>query len=176
MKTIPVQFKTVIQKLDYLNYWFVELTPAILADLTATFQTQPFNQRLIITLDASIQWNCGVVALGEGSGFITVQKARLKILGKTIGDEVEVNLVPDTSEFGVEVAIEIDEYWNQEVESKRRFDLLTMGMKRYILNYINTAKTPEKRVERTVLLMRNLMRSTVGKESFRQLLGKESQE
>jgi hypothetical protein len=45
-------------------------------------------------------------------------------------------------------------------------------MQRYILNYVITVKSPEKRLERTTLLLRNLLRSSEGKETFRELLGK----
>jgi hypothetical protein len=65
------------------------------------------------------------------------------------------------------------EYWEQVPETKERFDALSMAMKRYFLNYINTVKSPVKKAERTHLLMSNLLIAPKGKEQFRQLLGKE---
>lgn len=168
-----VEFETYVQSLDWLNYWFVELTPDILAQLPGRKEKGDFNQRLLVTLDSKIQWQAGVLALGEGSGLITVQQNRLKKLGKTLGDSVLVRLEKDESEFGVPVAEEIIEYWNQVPESKMRFDALTPGMKRYILNYVDTAKSKEKRAERTHLLMSNLLLAPQGKETFRFLLGKD---
>ena len=97
----------------------------------------------------------------------------MKKLGKTLGDSVSVQLEKDESEFGVPVPEEIVEYWNQVPESKMRFDALTPGMKRYILNHIEVAKSHEKRIERTHLLMSNLLLAPQGKETFRFLLGKE---
>ncbi len=168
-----IEFETRIQSLDWLNYWFVELTPDILAQLPGRKEKGDFNQRLLITLDSKIQWQAGVLALGEGSGLITVQQNRLKKLGKTLGDSVFVQLEKDESEFGVPVPEEIIEYWNQVPESKMRFDALTPGMKRYILNHVDTAKSNEKRAERTHLLMSNLLLAPQGKETFRFLLGKD---
>lgn len=168
-----IEFETDIKALDYLNYWFVEITPDILAQLPGRKEKGDFNQRLIITLDSKIRWQAGILALGNGSGLITVQKDRLKKLGKTLGDFVQVQLEKDDSEFGVPVAEEIEEYWIQVPESKDRFDALTPAMKRYILNHVSTAKSAEKRLERTHLLLSNLLLAPQGKETFRFLLGKD---
>ena len=168
-----IEFETDVKALDYLNYWFVEITPDILVKLPGRKEKGDFNQRLIITLDSKVKWQAGILALGEGSGMITVQKDRLKKLGKTLGDFVSVHLEKDESEFGVPVAEEIREYWIQVPESKDRFDALTPGMKRYILNHVSTAKSSEKRSERAHLLLSNLLLAPQGKETFRFLLGKE---
>ncbi|MNK02178.1 hypothetical protein D3C87_199980 [compost metagenome] len=168
-----VEFETDIKALDYLNYWFVEITPEILAQLPGRKEKGDFNQRLIITLDHEVRWQAGILALGEGSGFITVQKDRLKKVGKTLGDTVTIQLEKDESEFGVPVVAEIEEYWVQVPESKDRFDALTPAMKRYILNHVSTAKSTEKRLERTHLLLSNLLLAPQGKETFRFLLGKD---
>lgn len=166
-------FETQIQELDYLNYWFIELKPAILAQLPGRKEKGDFNQRLLITLDSQVSWQAGVLALGEGSGLITVQQNRLKKIGKTLGDTVLVELVKDESEYGVPVPEEVVEYWNQVPESKIRFDALGAGMKRYVLNHVSTAKSEAKRIERTHLLLSNLLRAKPGSETFRFLLGKE---
>lgn len=168
-----VSFESEIRALSWLNYWFIELTPEILAQLPGRSEKGDFNQRLLITLDNTISWQGGVLALGEGSGLITVQQNRLKQIGKTLGDSVFVQLIKDESEFGAEVPDEIMEYWEQVPETKIRFDKLTPGMKRYILNYVSTVKSPIKRSERTHLLLSNLLKAPPGKETFRFLLGKE---
>lgn len=168
-----IEFETDIKALDYLNYWFVEITPEMLSQLPRRKEKGDFNQRLIITLDKKIRWQAGILALGAGSGFITVQKDRLKKLGKTLGDSVNVRLEKDESEFGVPVAEEIIAYWDQVPESKDRFDALNPAMKRYILNHISTAKSSQKRAERTHLLLSNLLLAPQGKETFRFLLGKD---
>ena len=173
MKTPLVSYTTEVAKLHYLNYVIVEVPPIILEQLPLTLEKGKYNQRLIIRLDDAVEWQCGLLAMGEGSACITVQAKRLKDIAKTIGDEVTVSLYENPSTYGVEVAEEIIEFWEQEPESFDRFSALTPSMQRYILNYVTTVKNPEKRLERTVLLMRNLLQATPGKETFRQLLGKE---
>lgn len=172
MENPLVSFTATVVKLHYLNYVVVEITPEILSQLPGKFEKGDYNQRLIIRLDGKVSWQCGMLAMGEGSGCITIQSQRLKKLGKSIGDDVLVELWKDDSEYGVEVAEELQIYWDQEPESFRRFSQLTPSMQRYILNYVLGVKNPDKRLERAVLLMRNLVNSIEGKESFRELLGK----
>src|SRR3989338_8608979 len=99
-------------------------------------------------------------------------KQALKGIEKSHRDDVEVRFFRDESTYGVEVAEEIAEYWAQDPEAFRRFSQLTPSMQRYILNYVTTVKNPDKRMERTLMLMRNLLRCVEGKETFRELLGK----
>ncbi len=172
MEQAIVTYTTPVVKLHYLNYVVIEVPPVVLDQLPGKFEKGNYNQRLIIRLDNTLEWQCGLLAMGEGSACVTVQNKRLKELKKAIGDDVEVQFFKDESTYGVEVAEEIAEYWAQDSESFRRFSLLTPSMQRYILNYVTSVKNPDKRMERTILLMRNLLRSTEGKESFRELLGK----
>jgi hypothetical protein len=172
MEAPIVSYETAVLKLHYLNYIVVEVPPGILDQLPGKMEKGNYNQRLIIRLDGKVRWQCGIIAMGEGSGCIPVNATRLKALKKTIGDDVQVELFKDDSEFGVEVAEALVEYWAQEPESYSRFMNLKPSMQRYILQHVITAKSTEKRVERTVLLMRNLVRSVEGKETFRELLGK----
>ncbi len=170
---IAVTFNASIEKLDYLNYWFVRLTEDVLAQLPGRTEKVDFNQRLIIRLDDTIEWQAGVLALGGGEGLITVQQKRLKSLDKTLGDTVAVSLRKDDSEFGTSIPEEILEYWAQVPESKIRFDQQTPAMQRYILNYVQAVKSPIKKAERTHLLLHNLCRSKEQHPHFRFLLGKE---
>lgn len=167
-----VSYTTTIVKLHYLNYTVVEVPPAHLVTIAGDDTKNLFNKRLIIRLDDTIEWQCGLLAMGEGSGCITLTAPRLKKIGKQIGDDVLVSFFPDESKYGVPVAEELQVYWDQVPVSFDRFEALKPSMQRYILNYIQTAKSTDKRLERTLLLMENLQRSFPGKETFRELLGK----
>jgi Bacteriocin-protection, YdeI or OmpD-Associated/Domain of unknown function (DUF1905) len=172
MEQALVTYTTPVVKLHYLNYVVIEVPPVILDQLPGKFEKGDYNQRLIIRLDNTIEWQCGLLAMGEGSGCVTIQSKRLKELKKAIGDDVEVQFFKDESTYGVEVAEEIAEYWSQDEEAFRRFSQLKPSMQRYILNYVTSVKNPDKRMERTLMLMRNLLQSAEGKETFRELLGK----
>ena len=168
-----IEYSTTVEVIDAPKYWYVEVPPHILEQLPGRKEKGDFNQRLIITLDGKISWQCGILALGEGSGLITVQQKRLKEIGKTLYDEVKISLVKDDSEFGVEVGEICQIYWEQVPEAKEYFDRLKPGMKRYILNHINQPKSELKQMERAQEMFKRLLNSNPETVKFRYLLGKD---
>lgn len=131
------------------------------------------KQRVLFSVNGSENWHGGFVSLGDGNAYITLNTARLKQLGLSTGDEVELTLMQDESEFGMPVPVELDELLAQDEEGLQRFMGLTPGKQRYIIHYINSVKSGEKRLERALLLIGNLKKTQPGKEQFRQLLGKD---
>jgi uncharacterized protein YdeI (YjbR/CyaY-like superfamily) len=113
----------------------------------------------------------GLMALGAGSAYISLNAARMKKLGLKPGDKVRIDLKKDESEFGMTMPDELKELLNQDPEGKRRFDKLTPGKRRYIIHYVNSVKNSQKRIDRAILLITNLKKTTEGKETFRQMLG-----
>ncbi|MCX6186412.1 MAG: YdeI/OmpD-associated family protein [Bacteroidetes bacterium] len=130
------------------------------------------NIRLLCTLNKQLTFQCGLVALGNGSAYISINKKRMKVLKVKKGDEVNVDLVIDTSEYGMDMPEELEELLIQDIEGKRRFDLLTPGKKRYIIHYISVVKSKQIRLDKALLLIGNLKLTKEGKESFREILVK----
>lgn len=164
-----IEYKTNIQCLDYLmNVNYIEVFQDTIEQLGGKM-----NVRLICTINKSIEFQCGLVALGNGSAYITLNQKRMKSLGVKQGDEVLVKLTKDNSEFGMEMPVELSELLKQDEEGERRYLLLPKGKQRYIIYYINTVKSSGLRLERALMLINNLKQLTEGKESFREMLGKE---
>jgi uncharacterized protein YdeI (YjbR/CyaY-like superfamily) len=84
-----------------------------------------------------------------------------------------VVLEKDESKYGMEVPPELAELLAQDPEGAARFEGLTPGKQRYIIQYVSTVKSSQLRIDRAFLLIGNLKRLPVGKESFRAMLGLE---
>ena len=110
--------------------------------------------------------------MGNGSGYISINSKRLKQLALHAGSEVWVKLQKDESKYGMEVPEELEELLQQDHEGKRRFEGLTPGRQRYIIHYVAGVKSSQLRIDRAILLIENLKKLPVGKESFREMLGK----
>lgn len=163
-----ITFMSRIYQLDYLmNVRYLEVTKDTIERLGGSLKV-----RLLCTVNDSITFQCGLMALSGGNAYITLNKKYLKQLGVELGDEVQVKLIKDESEYGMEMSSELSEWLAQDIEAKTKFDELSPGKQRYIIYYVNGVKSPLKRMERTSLLMENLKRMK-GKFSFRFLLGKE---
>ncbi len=168
-----ISFSSEIYLLEKLKLNYVEIPAEILIQTKSDSDKTIYNQRFKIRINDSEIWQAGVVSLGNSKGYITVKSAILKKNHLRLGDEVSVYLEKDESEFGMEVSEELIEVLAQDSEGNRRFDLLPIGKKRYIIYYVNQVKSSDKKIERALMLITNLKRTVIGKEEFRFLLGKE---
>jgi uncharacterized protein YdeI (YjbR/CyaY-like superfamily) len=113
-----------------------------------------------------------LVALGGGSGYISINNKRLKQLGLQTGETAHISLQKDETAYGMEFPEELTELLSQDEEGKRRFDMLPPGKQRYIIYYVAGVKNSQLRIDRALLLINNLKQLPLGKESFKEMLGK----
>lgn len=164
----PVTFKTRIGRLQHLvGMHYFEIPVNVVKKLGGKFKA-----RLVCTVNDEFSYQCGLVALGEGKGYISVKNQKLKQLGLQEGDLVVLRLEHDDSEFGMEVPEELTEVFAQDETGFKRFSALTPGKQRYIIHYVNSVKNPQLRADRAIMLITNLKALPEGKENFAAMLGK----
>ncbi|MFD2247718.1 YdeI/OmpD-associated family protein [Pontibacter ruber] len=162
-----ITYKTPIRRLQHLvNMHYLEVPAEVVQQLGGKF-----NVRLLCTVNSALTFQCGLVALGSGSGYISLNAKRMKELGVRVGEQVQVNLRKDESRYGMEMPAELAELLEQDEEGKRRFGTLTPGRQRYIIHYVASVKSSQLRIDRAILLIENLKMLPAGKESFRGMLG-----
>lgn len=170
MSTSKVSFASRIGKLDYLmGVHYVEVPATIVRKLGGLNK-----QRLFCSIDKHPKFQCGMMALGEGRGYITVSKKKLKDFSMALGDAIKVTLEHDHSEFGMEVPEELIEIFAQDPEAEKRFMNISGGKQRNIIYYVAGVKNSDKRIERALKLINNLKACPEGKETGRRIfLGEE---
>lgn len=168
-----VDLHSEIYYLHSLKLHYLEVSSEALSALNDNQEIGKFNQRVIIKVNDKIEWQAGIVALGEGKGYITLSKARMKELGVQLEDKVNFTLTKDHSEYGHEFPLELQEVFTQDPEARSRFTALSPGKQRTLIYYILQVKSSDKRIERSLLFMRNLKACPPGKETMRILFGKE---
>ena len=129
------------------------------------------NNRVLCTVNATLTYQSGLMALGEGRAYIGINAACMKKLGLSSGDEVTVSLEKDNSQYGVAMPEELAELLRQDEEGNRRFHLLTPGKQRYIIQHAGGAKSSQLRIDRSITMIENLKGLPEGKEEFRDILG-----
>lgn len=129
------------------------------------------NIRFFCKINDFEAFQCGLVSLGKGEAYISINKKRMKAFNLVDGDIVEVLLEIDESEYGMTMAEELEEILFQDEEGYRRFQNLSPGKQRYIIHYVNSVMSSELRIDRALLLINNLKNLPLGKESFRGMLG-----
>ncbi|MES2800524.1 MAG: DUF1905 domain-containing protein [Bacteroidota bacterium] len=167
-----IQFKSEIILYHQLKMNVIVIPADVLTQLNDGNEKGKFNKRVIIKVNQQVEWQGGIVALSDGDGYITISKERMKKLHLETGDEVELQLRTDNSEFGHEFPAELSELFLQEPTIEQRFRAMSLGKQRTLIYYINQPKSSEKRAERAILYMNNLMQLAVGKESFKEIFKK----
>ncbi|WP_266203486.1 DUF1905 domain-containing protein [Pontibacter kalidii] len=161
-----ITFQTHIGLLQHLpGMHYLEVPQEVVQDLGT------LNIRLICKVNNTLNFQCGLMALGEGKAYISISKKRMQQLGVALHDEVTVTLEKDDSQYGTEMPAEMEELLQQDEEGNRRFLLLKPGMQRYMLNHVSAVKSPQLRVDRAITLIENLKELPEGKENFRAMLG-----
>lgn len=165
MSDKKISFASRICKLDYLmGVHYVEVPANIIKKLGGLNK-----QRLLCSINKHPNFQCGMMALGEGKGYITVSKKKLNQFSITLGDAIKVILEPDNSEFGMEVPEELIEIFAQDPEAEKRFMKISPGKQRNIIYYVAGVKNSDKRIERALKLINNLKASPEGKETARRI-------
>lgn len=165
----PIVYKTQVEKLTHMNdVHYLEVPAPVIKQLGGTLKV-----RLLCTINNKLTFPCGPVALENGCGYISINRKRLKELGIGFKDKIQVALIKDPSKYGMEMPEELSELLQQDKEGNKRFKSLPSGKQRYIIYYVNTVKSSQLRINRAIKLIENLKKTKPGKESFREMLGKE---
>lgn len=106
--------------------------------------------RVVATIGPLEPFQCGLMPMRTGQGYLIVNKARQKALKLAHGDKVGVSIAPDTSEYGAPMPEELDAVLAQDPDAKATFDNLTAGKKRAVMYAVNRAKGVEARIEAAV--------------------------
>ncbi|MCF0059776.1 YdeI/OmpD-associated family protein [Dyadobacter sp. CY356] len=165
---MSVTFKSAIHHLEHLAGTRYLLVPGEIVEKLGG----SFSIRLWCTVNEKIKWQCGLVALGTGDAYISINAQRIKQLKAKADETFDVALEVDDSEYGLEVPEELKELLDQDDEGNSRFNQLVAGKRRFIIRHITAVKSSQLRIERAVTLIKNLKRLPIGKEGFKEILGK----
>lgn len=98
----------------------------------------------------------GLLPLNTGERYLMVNKDTCKAAGIRLGQQLTVTLTPDPTPDTVDLPAELAEGLAEWPEAAAGFERLTGGMKRAIAYYVNTAKRPETRLNRTMQILKQL--------------------
>lgn len=126
------------------------------------------SRRVVCMLKGSVTFQCALVPFGKGIFVITVNRKLRQSLGLEIGTKLSVSLSKDTSEYGLPLPDEFREVVHQDPEAGTLFHALTRGRQRTLLYIVGSAKTPDKRIARSIIIAEHL-KTNRGKINYRQL-------
>ncbi|MBK8700258.1 MAG: DUF1905 domain-containing protein [Saprospiraceae bacterium] len=125
-------------------------------------------KRLICTLDEKLTIHCAIMSMGNDGYYILMNKANVRKLALTTGQQIEVCLEEDGSEFGMPVPEELQTLMAEDPAFEKHFMALTPGKQRNLLYLVGKPKSSEIRL-RTAVVVAGHLEANKGKLDFRML-------
>ncbi|MFC5408094.1 YdeI/OmpD-associated family protein [Larkinella bovis] len=154
-----VRFEAVLERFEQRDRThYIDVPDAVARQFT---QTKPV--RIMCLLNDSVEFHCALRPKGDGSFFISIgtpirQQGKLKI-----GDPIRVAIRKDESEYGRNMPEELKELFAIDEVGNRLFHALTPNQQRGIIYYVDSAKSPQVRVDRAILMIDRLKTNPSGR-------------
>jgi Domain of unknown function (DUF1905)/Bacteriocin-protection, YdeI or OmpD-Associated len=114
------------------------------------------SRRIVCMLNSAIEYQCALVPCGSARYVITVNKQTRSRLGLGFGDEVDVVVKPDTSDYGLPFPDELREVLRQDKPGNKLFHALPPGKQRTLLYIVGKGKNRDVRIERSLTIVDHL--------------------
>ncbi len=113
------------------------------------------NKRIICTINNNLTFHCAMIPKNPYH-FIMLSKEKIKTLGLNINDAISVEIIPDKSEYGMEMCEEFQEVLFSDPDGNSLFEKLTPGKKRSIIYLISNTKNSQSKIEKSLILLEHL--------------------
>lgn len=145
-----VKLTSILRK-SKTGWYFLDVSPQI----AKRFETDPKTRRVICTLNGSHTMQCAL-SPNKGLYSIGVNKPIREKLDLNEGDEVSIQLEPDTSKYCAPIPEDFEEILRQDPEGDRLFHTLTGGMQRSLLYMIGAVKNIDRRIHLGLIVLEHL--------------------
>lgn len=124
--------------------------------------------RFIFTVNDTESFNGAFVPYEKGKFLIIINSERQKKLRKSFGDDIEILIEEDNSEYGMPLPDEMAIAFNEDPEGSDFFHKLKPGKMRSLLYIVGKFKSADKRIEKSIIILEHL-RSNHGQLDFKML-------
>lgn len=114
--------------------------------------------RIVLQFKQGLSYHRALQLRKDGYALVALSKDLLKKQGFEVGDKVWFSLSKDESEYGMPFSPFFKEVLAQDNAAEMEFNKLKMGRQRGLLHYIDSAKTEETKLKRSVEIAEKLKR------------------
>ena len=125
------------------------------------------KRRVICTLDEDKVFQCAIMR-ANGLYFINVGKPLRQKFNLKLGQKFNIVMAKDESEYGMEIAEELEALLNQDDLFSTQFHALTPGKQRSLMYIVLKLKAADKRIVKSLAIAEHLAEAN-GKLYFKQL-------
>ena len=114
------------------------------------------DRRVICTVNGTEKYHCAIHGDGNEGFMIMLNRQRCNRLGLVKGESIEVQLVKDTTEYGIPMCDELREVLDQMPQADDIFHGYTKGKQRTLIYWVQTVKKSEIRIRRSLVMATHL--------------------
>jgi hypothetical protein len=116
------------------------------------------NRRVIATIDRQQPFQCAIMS-GQEFDFIFVSGRLLKEQRLAEGQQIELSLEKDTSEYGMDMPEELQVMLEQDTVAYDYFNNLTPGKQRALIHLVAKVKNTDSRINKALAICHHLNES-----------------
>ena len=113
------------------------------------------NRRILCSINGNQSYQCALMHM-EGGFYILVNNQLRKKVGIEEGDQINISIEKDTSEFGHEVPESFEALLSQDDEGRSYFEALTMGKQRSLIYLVKKVKNVDSQIAKGLAIMHQL--------------------
>lgn len=126
-------------------------------DIYLQMKTIAPDKRVKCIFNHSLTHYAAMLPKKDAYHYIMLNKDILKKLKLQIGDTINVSIDKQDLKYGIPISEEMQEVLNSDWEGDAYFHKLTAGTQRSLIHVINKYKSPQLRIDRTIILLRHLV-------------------
>ncbi|MFN3639665.1 MAG: DUF1905 domain-containing protein [Flavobacterium sp.] len=127
-------------------------------DIFLSLLKETKDKRVICTLNKTLSFHCAMLPKTTFH-YILLNKETCKKLNIHLNDDVEVELIPDTSKYGMTISEEFQEVLFSDPIGSTLFHQLTPGKQRTLIHVINKYKSAQLKIEKSFVILEHLKNS-----------------
>jgi Bacteriocin-protection, YdeI or OmpD-Associated len=125
------------------------------------------DRRMLCTINSTKTIHCAFMP-NKSDAFVMLNKKVVMELNLKIGEAIAVSVTKDRSKYGMSVSPEFLEVMQQDEIAMQLFKVLTPGKQRTLIHIVNTFKTSEIRIRKSLAIADHLTANN-GKIDFKML-------
>jgi len=135
-----------------IYHWFF----AVPKEFAETF-IEGNDRRVVCTVNGTVKYHCAFHGDGHGGYRIMLNRQRCTQLKLVRGDDINVELEKDRSEYGVPISEELREVLDQNPEADQIFHSLTKGRQRTLIYWSDNVKSSDIKIRRAIVMTDHLV-------------------
>lgn len=155
--TDTLSFKSELEKKSGKGgFHFIRVPDKIAANFTERKAV-----RVFCNINDKFEFACAIRPDGDGGFFINVNTTKMQKAKLKVGQQVFASVKKDKTTYGYKMPAELKAILDTDEEAKKYWDAVRNSHQRQMIYYIDSAKSIDKRIERSLLFV-NRMKNTKG--------------